>query len=72
MQKLTMTDPQVVEFRRAIEDRLRGRVLEAIEEVLEEELEEALGCPRYERSSIRRGYRNGRERRRLTTALGGD
>ncbi len=70
MQKLTMTDPQVVEFRRAIEDRLRGRVLEAIEEVLEEELEEALGCPRYERSSLRRGYRNGRERRRLTTAVG--
>jgi putative transposase len=70
MQQLTTTDTQVVEFRRAIEDRLRLRVLEAIEEVLEEELEEALGCPRYERSAVRRGYRNGRERRRLTTAVG--
>jgi putative transposase len=70
MQQLTTTDTQVVEFRRVIEDRLRLRVLEAIEEVLEEELEEALGCPRYERSAVRRGYRNGRERRRLTTAVG--
>jgi transposase-like protein len=70
MQQLTTTDTQVVEFRRVIEDRLRVRVLEAIEEVLEEELEEALGCPRYERSAVRRGYRNGRERRRLTTAVG--
>ena len=70
MQKLTTTDSQVVEFRQEIENRLRLRVLEALEDVLEEELEEALGCPRYERSSIRRGYRNGRERRRLTTALG--
>jgi len=70
MQKLTTTDSQVLEFRQEIENRLRLRVLEALEDVLEEELEEALGCPRYERSSIRRGYRNGRERRRLTTALG--
>lgn len=46
MQKLTMTDLQVVEFRRAIQNRLRRRVLEAIEDVLEAEVEEALGCPR--------------------------
>ena len=36
MQKLSSTDPQVVEFRQEIENRLRQRVLEAIEDVLEE------------------------------------
>lgn len=70
MQKLSTTDPQVVEFRQEIENRLRQRVLEAIEDVLEEEVEEALGCRWYERGASRRGYRNGRERRRVTTAVG--
>ncbi len=49
---------------------LRRRVLEAIEQVLEEELTEALGTGRYERQEARRGYRNGHQTRRITTAQG--
>jgi len=70
MEKLSTTDPQVVAFRQEIENRLRRRLLEAIEDVLEEEVEEALGCQWYERGLSRRGYRHGRELRRVTTGLG--
>ena len=49
---------------------LRKRVLEVIELVIEEEVEQALGCRAYERSGERRGYRNGVETRRVTTAVG--
>jgi putative transposase len=45
-------------------------VLEAVESVLEQELTEALGSVRYERSPARQGYRNGHERRRITSAVG--
>lgn len=61
---------QVVEFRSDIERRLREQVREAIEVVLEEELEDALGCSRYQRVKERGGYRNGSERRTVTTACG--
>ncbi len=37
---------------------------------LEEELTEALGLGRYERGDARRGYRNGHQTRRITTAVG--
>ena len=45
-------------------------MLEAIEVVIDEELDQALGCRAYERSEERRGYRNGTETRRVTTAVG--
>ncbi len=45
-------------------------MIETVEAVLEEELAEALGTGRYERSPVRRGYRNGAEARRITTAQG--
>ncbi len=61
---------EVIEFRSEIQQRLRRRVQEAIEVVLEEELAEALGCSRYQRNGERRGYRNGRERRTITTPVG--
>lgn len=70
MQKVTTTEKEVAVFRQGIQDRLRGRIREAIEAVLEEELEEALGSSRYERTSSRRGYRNGIERRTITTEAG--
>jgi transposase-like protein len=70
MEKGTTSEVDVVRLRQGIQLRLRQRVLEAVERVLEEELVEALGTARYERSPDRCGYRNGRERRRLTTALG--
>ncbi len=58
------------EYRDFVELRLRKRVLEAIEVVIDEELDQALGCRAYERSEERRGYRNGVESRRVTTAVG--
>jgi len=70
MEKGTTGEADVVRLRQDIGLRLRQRVLEAVELVLEEELIEALGTNRYERSSGRCGYRNGSERRRITTALG--
>lgn len=66
----TISKESVSEYREFVQLRLRQRVLEAIEDVLEEELEQALGCRSYERTEGRRGYRNGVETRRVTTALG--
>ncbi len=70
MKKGTTTEANVIQFRQDIQLKLRGRVLEAIETVLEEELTEALGCASHERCEGRRGYRNGAERRVLTTEVG--
>jgi len=61
---------QVVSFRQDIRELLNRRLLEAVETVLEGELSEALGSEWYERSPVRRGYRNGVERRRITTEKG--
>jgi transposase-like protein len=66
----TITPESVSEYRDFVELRLRKRVLEAIEIVLDEEVDQALGCRAYERSEERRGYRNGVESRRVTTAVG--
>lgn len=64
------TRGKVVEFRREIRRLLEERIIEAVELVLAEELTQALGSDVYERTEERRGYRNGVERRRLTTAVG--
>ena len=66
----TITPESVSEYRKFVELCLRKRVLEAIEIVLDEELDLALGCRAYEQSEERRGYRNGTETRRVTTAVG--
>jgi transposase-like protein len=60
----------VLRLRQNIETQMRRRILEAIELVLEEELTGALGTGRYERGDARRGYRNGHQTRRITTAVG--
>ena len=70
MQQSTISEEKIIEFRQSIENQLRKRVLEAIETVLEEEIEQSLRCGRYERGEERRGYRNGAENRRVTTAIG--
>jgi|GEM_PF-2367010 transposase-like protein len=70
MEKFITDDAQLVQLRLEVEKQLRVRVLEAIQVILDEELEAALGCKRYERSCSRGGYRNGRERRRITTEMG--
>lgn len=61
---------QVIGFRQDIRELLKRRVAEAVELVLKEELAEALGTTRYERSAVRRGYRNGSEERLITTSQG--
>jgi len=70
MQKTTTTEAEVLAFRQDFHKLLRRRVLETLQVVLEEELSEALGSSRYERSDTRKGYRNGVEKRTVTTSLG--
>ncbi len=70
MSEATTGEAEVLRLRQSIETQMRRRILEAIEFVLEEELTEALGLGRYERGDARRGYRNGHQTRRITTAVG--
>ncbi len=70
MSEGTTSEAEVIRLRQSIETLMRRRILEAIEVVLEEELTEALGTGRYERGEARRGYRNGHQTRRITTAVG--
>ncbi len=44
--------------------------MRTVEETLEEEPKGALGCERHERTDERRGCRNGKQERRITTELG--
>jgi len=68
--KTTTVGGDVFSFRQEIEQRLRGRIREAIEALVAEELDAALGCVRHERTGGRRGYRNGVQTRRITTQAG--
>lgn len=70
MRKTTTKDDAVSRFRQDVRERIQLRIRNTIEAVLEEELAEALGTQAYERSEERRGYRNGFERRALTTEAG--
>jgi transposase-like protein len=70
MSKATTGEAEVLRLRESIRIQMRRRILQAIELVLEEELTEALGTGRYERGDARRGYRNGHQTRRITTAVG--
>jgi transposase-like protein len=70
MSEGTTGEAEVIRLRQNIETQMRCRILEAIELVLEQELTEALGTGRYERTDARRGYRNGHQARRITTAVG--
>jgi transposase-like protein len=70
MSEGTTGEAEVIHLRHSIETQMRRRILEAIEVVLEEELTAALGKGRYERGDARRGYRNGHQARRITTAVG--
>lgn len=49
---------------------LLGRIREMIVTLVDEELNAVLGAVWYERNEARRGYRNGRKVRQLTTGLG--
>lgn len=70
MRKGTTTPDEVTQFRQDFQSKLRMKVREAIEATLDEELAAALGSQWYERSEGRRGYRNGVQRRVITTELG--
>ncbi len=70
MKQVSTEGTGLVEFRQDVQALLRTRIREAIQMTLDEELTEALGCDRYERNGQRRGYRNGSQRRRVTTAQG--
>jgi putative transposase len=66
----TTTKADAARFRQDILERLRGKAREVIEATLQEELAEILGSDRYERSEVRRGYRNGVQERTVSTAMG--
>ena len=53
-----------------LSEALRGRVREMIMAFAEAELAEVLGAGSYERSEGRRGYRNGKRQRSISTGLG--
>lgn len=57
-------------IRQMIREVLQQRITETVEAVIQEELTELLGTDRYERSGERRGYRNGRTTRMITTESG--
>ena len=56
--------------RQVIRQLLHNRVVEAVEEVIRAELDELIGTDWYKRSKERRGYRNGTNRREVTTEHG--
>ncbi len=56
--------------RHIIRELLQHRITEVVELVVEEELTKLLGTSRYERGDGRRGYRNGRLTRAITTESG--
>ena len=72
MERKQDTTPEldVVQLRQDIRSALQQRLREAVEIVLEEELSAALGSRWYERTEGRKGYRNGSERRQVTTSAG--
>jgi len=70
MSKGITSEDQVAQWRLSVRELLATRLQEAVEAVLEEELEQVLGACSYERTLARRGYRNGSERRRITTSQG--
>ena len=66
----SITPLQITPTPSELRELLRSRVVEAIQIVLDEELTAVLGSAAYERVETRRGYRNGSERRKVTTELG--
>jgi putative transposase len=67
----TSTGPAtILQFRQDIEGQLRRHIREALDVALAEELAAALASDRHERTAQRRGYRNGRRERTITTPDG--
>ena len=67
----TSTGPAtILQFRQNIEGQFRRHIREALDVALAEELAAVLGSDRHERTEQRRGYRNGRRARTITTPEG--
>jgi transposase-like protein len=66
----SITPLQIAPTHSELREHLRRRVVEAIQIVLDEEIAAVLGSEAYERVETRRGYRNGAERRKVTTEVG--
>ena len=67
----TSTGPAtILQFRQDIEGQFRRHIREALDVALAEELAAVLGSDRHERTEQRRGYRNGRRARTITTPEG--
>jgi transposase-like protein len=70
MQETSTSSASILQFRQDIEAQLRRQVREALDVALKEELAAALASERHERTDYRRGYRNGRIDRTITTPNG--
>jgi transposase-like protein len=67
----TSTGPAtILQFRQDIEAQFRRHIREALDVALAEELAAALASSRHERTDQRRGYRNGKRERTITTPDG--
>ncbi len=64
------TAPSQLPVRHVVRELLQQRIAQVVEVVIEEELSELLGSSRYQRTDERRGYRNGRTSRTITTESG--
>ena len=70
MQETSTVPATVLQFRQDIEAQFRIQIREALEIALKEELAVTLASERHERTDRRRGYRNGRVERTITTPDG--
>jgi transposase-like protein len=70
MQETSTSQATILQFRQDIEAQFREKIREALDVALREELAVALASDRHERTSWRRGYRNGSSERTITTPEG--
>jgi putative transposase len=70
MPQSSTSAPVSLPTRHVIRQLLQTRIADVVTEVIEEELTELLGSSRYTRTEGRRGYRNGRLVRTVTTEAG--
>ena len=70
MQETSTSPGTILQFRQDIEAEFRRHIREAFDTALAEELAAALGSAPHQRTDRRRGYRNGRIERTITTREG--
>lgn len=69
-QNTDVAAPSQADFQELLREKLRQAVRLTLISVLQEEVEAVTGAERYERTRVRRDYRNGEYERRLVTSLG--